>query len=77
MTRVSRDKENTTILSIQGRKKQKNVFLGHFWSSEGYTYFRPPIVNHVLQPFLGANQYSTTSSPPDMNFGQFLDFWTL
>ena len=40
----SRDMENQATSSLQGPKKQKIVFLGHFQLSEWYTYLRAPIV---------------------------------
>ena len=75
LTGGSRDMGNHGISSLQGPKIQKIVFLEDFRLSKGYTYFRPPVVNHILQSFLGVNQLSTTSGSRDMDFGQFWDFW--
>ena len=47
--------ESHPILSLEdppvSPPPQKNVFLGHFWLSERYTYLRTPMINQVLLSF--------------------------
>ena len=49
-------------------QKQKNIFLGHFWLSEGYTYLKALIVNQVLRSSSRVKQLSMTSGSRDMDF---------
>ena len=55
---------------------KKNVFLGHFWLSERYTYLRTPMINQVLLSFWGLNQLSINSSLKCMEFGPKNGFCT-
>ena len=57
--------ENHVISSLQGPKKTKNIFLGLFGLSEGYTCLIPSIVIQAL---------STVSDSQDMNLGNTRTF---